>query len=122
MNDKELSEIRRRYRLEKNNITHVRGCYVNEKSEIISEFNQSLGMMTEPETEKILAILKGTLSGALDRNLINIRFDNKQVMEGEEHKRLMALRNSSLEDDDAIQSLFKQIIQTVPVEGNYLIF
>ena len=31
MNEKEIAEIRRRFRPDKNNITHVRGCYVNEK-------------------------------------------------------------------------------------------
>ena len=36
MNEKEISEIRRRFRADKSNITHVRGCYVNEKQEIVS--------------------------------------------------------------------------------------
>lgn len=30
MNEKEVAEIRRRFRPEKSNITHVRVCYVNE--------------------------------------------------------------------------------------------
>ena len=33
MTDKEIAEIRRRYRTDKSNISHVRGCYVNEKKE-----------------------------------------------------------------------------------------
>ena len=40
MNEKEISEIRRRFRADKSNITHVRGCYVNEKQEIVSQFDQ----------------------------------------------------------------------------------
>ena len=36
MNEKEIGELRRRFRADKSNITHVRGCYVNEKKEIIS--------------------------------------------------------------------------------------
>ena len=47
MNDKEISEIRRRYRAEKSGISRIRGCYVNEKRTIISEFDQSLGLMSE---------------------------------------------------------------------------
>lgn len=65
MNEKEIGEIRRRFRPEKNNITRIRGCYVNEKKEIISEFNQSLALMSESETDQLLAILRKTLSGTL---------------------------------------------------------
>ena len=55
MNEKEVAEIRRRFRPEKINITHVRVCYVNENREIISQFNQSLAMTEQEETEQILA-------------------------------------------------------------------
>ena len=47
MNEKEISEIRRRFRSDKSNITHVRGCYVNERQEIVSEFDQSLALMPQ---------------------------------------------------------------------------
>ena len=57
MNEKEIAEIRRRFRPEKSNITHIRGCYVNDKREIVSEIHQSLAFMQEEETEKILTIL-----------------------------------------------------------------
>ena len=40
MNEKEVGELRRRFRPEKNGITHIRGCYVNENREIVSQFNQ----------------------------------------------------------------------------------
>ena len=60
MNEKEIAEIRRRFRPDKNNITHVRGCYVNEKREIVSEFDPSLALMSQEESEKFLAILKRT--------------------------------------------------------------
>ena len=41
MNEKEIAELRRRYKPDKSNISHIRGCYVNETGEIVSEFNQS---------------------------------------------------------------------------------
>ena len=58
MTEKEIAEIRRRYRSDKSNISHVRGCYVNEAKEIISEFDQSLGMMSEDDADGILKVLK----------------------------------------------------------------
>ena len=55
MNEKEISEIRRRFRADKHNIAHIRGCYVNEKKEIISQFDQSMALLGQTETEQIIA-------------------------------------------------------------------
>jgi len=121
MNEKEVAEIRRRFRQDKSNITHIRGCYVNERREIVSEFDQSLALMSQEESEKFLAILKRTLSGTVGKNLIDIAFTTQQVVHGEEHKLLMALRNSSLKDENAVQAFFQRVIQALALEGNYLI-
>ena len=52
MNDKEIGEIRRHLRRDRANITHIFGCYVNDNKEIISEFDQGLGLMPEEEAEQ----------------------------------------------------------------------
>lgn len=121
MNEKEIAEIRRRFRPDKNNIARIRGCYVNDKREIVSEFSQPLGLMPQEESEELLAILKKTLSGTIGKNLIDIEFTTQQVLEGEEHKLLMALRGSSLDDDNAVQEFYGRVIQTLNMEGHYLI-
>lgn len=121
MNEKEIAEIRRRFRPDKSNITLIRGCYVNEQREIVSEFNQSLFAMQREESEELLAILKKTLSGTIGKNLIDIEFATQQVLEGEEHKLLMALKNSSLDDDSAVHDFYGRVIETLNMEGNYLI-
>ena len=121
MNEKEIAEIRRRFRKEKSNITHIRGCYVNENQEIVAQFDQSLAMMSEEETNTFLAILKRTLSGTLGKNLIDLSFDTQQVVESEEHSLLMALRNSRLEDEEAVGAFFQKVIESTALEGNYLI-
>lgn len=121
MNEKEVAEIRRRFKQDKSNITHVRGCFVNENREIVSQFDQSLALMSQDESEKFLAIIKRTLSGTLGKNLIDISFATKQVLDGEEHKLLMALKNSSLKDEEAVQEFFGRVIAALAIEGNYLI-
>lgn len=121
MNEKEIAELRRRFRPDKSNITSIRGCYVNDKQEIVSEFNQPISLMPEEEAEKMLAILKRALSGTLGKNLIDITFSTQQVVDSEEHKRLMALKNSALEDAEAVQSFFQRVIQALNIEDNYLI-
>lgn len=67
MNEKEVAELRRRFRQDRSGISHVRGCYVNENREIVSQFDQPLGVMTQEENEKILGLLKRTLSGTLGK-------------------------------------------------------
>lgn len=121
MNEKEIGELRRRFRPDKSNITHIRGCYVNEKREVVSEFDQSLTLMSEEEAERFLAVLKRTLSGTLGKNLMDLTFSTRQVAEGDEHKLLMALRNSALQEEGAVQEFFRRVIQSLSLEGNYLI-
>lgn len=121
MNEKEIAEIRRRFRPDKSNISRIRGCYVNDQREIVSEFNQSLALMSQEESEELLAILKKSLSGTVGKNLIDIEFATQQVLEGEEHKLLMSLRNSSLDDENVIHDFYGRVIQALNMDGNYLI-
>lgn len=121
MNEREISQIRRRMRPEKNNIGRICGCYVNDKHVIISEFNQNLGLISSNEAEEILSVLRKTLSGSLGRNLIEVSFSNQQVLEGEEHKLLSALRSSSLSDTDAVKQFFEKAVSSIELEGSYLL-
>ena len=121
MTEKEVAELRRRFRVDKSNITHIRGCYVNSNREIISEFYQSVTMLGQEEGEMLLAILRKTLSGALGKNLMDIEFSTQQVAAGEDHKLLMALRNSRLEDTNALRAFYEKVIPSLNMEENYLI-
>lgn len=121
MNEKEIAEIRRRFNPQKTNITKIRGCLVNEKSEIVSEFSQPVATLMQDEAESLFAVLKKVLSGGIDKNLIDVAFSNEQVLGAEEHKRLLALRDTALSDDSAVKSLFADIISAVHIDGNYLI-
>ena len=121
MIDKEISEIRRHLRRDRSNMTAIYGCYVNDNKEIISEFRQSTGIMPENESDKYFALLRRTLSGRLGRNLIDITFKTSQVASSPEHKLLMDLRETRLKDDELRLSFYQKIIDSVVMEGNYLI-
>lgn len=121
MNEREIAEIRRRFKYDKSNITHIRGCYVNDRGEILSEFNQALALMSQEESEKFLSILKRTLSGTLGKNLIDLAFSTEQVVHSEEHKLLMRLRNSSLSEEAAVKTFFERVISSLSLPENYLI-
>lgn len=121
MNEREISELRRRFRADRANITAVRGCYFNDKGEMLSRFNQSVNLMLEDEKEKLLGVLKKTLSGSLGKNLTDISFPTKEVTDGEYHKLLSRLRNSRLSDEEAAEQFFEKVGKSVHFETNYLV-
>lgn len=121
MNDKEIAELRRRFRPDRSNITHIYGCYVSQQKEIISQFDQSLGLMPEDEKEKFLALLKRTMSGPQNKNLITITFRTQQVADSDEHRLLMALRECGLKDPEVLQRFYEKVIPTVNMDSNYVI-
>lgn len=121
MNEKEIGEIRRHVRRDRSNMTAIYGCYVNAQKEIISSFRQSVGLMPENEAEKYFGVLKRTLSGTIGKNLIDISFRTAQVADSAEHKFLMDLRKTALQDDELRMQLFQKIIDSVSMKENYVI-
>lgn len=122
MNQKEISELRRRFRADKSAISRIYGCYVNCNKEIVSYLDESLGRMPQEEAEKYLGLLKKTLSGTLGKNLIDIVFSTQQVMDSDEHRLLMALRDSELKDGEIRENFYQKVIDSLDMEGsNYLI-
>lgn len=121
MLDKEIAELRRRFRYEKNNIGALCGCYVNEKKEIVTSFRQSMPMMGQEEAERYLALFRRAFTGKAGKNLLDVAFTNEQVTSGEEHKLLSTLRETKLGDEEAVNALFGKIISTLELESNYLI-
>ncbi len=121
MNKKDIAEIKRRFNLEHNNITCIRGCYVNSQKEVISSFTRSLVGMGQEEAEKYLAIFKRTLSGNQGQNLLDISFDPETMESSPEYQLLTALKNTALKDDEAVEAFFQQIIANLQIEDHYLI-
>lgn len=99
----------------------MRGCYVNDKKEIVSQFEQSLAMMSQEEGETLLKLLRKTLSGTVGRNLLDMEFTTQQVLQSEEHKLLMALRASGLKEEQAVLAFYQKVIEAADLQGNYLI-
>lgn len=121
MKPKEIGELRRRLQPGRNNLTHVWGCYVNEQREVISTFQQSMGLMSENDTDKYLALFRKVLSGKPGRNLSDLTFSTRQVADSEEHRLLSALRDSQLQDAGVVEAFYQKVIASLAMEGNYVI-
>lgn len=121
MTEKELREIKRRFRPERSNIPRVVGCFVNENKQIIAKITQSLALGESIVTEKLLATMKKSLSGSLGTNLTDIAFSTKQVTDAEEHKLLMGLVKSELRDETLLQTFYDKVISSLAFDKNYVI-
>ena len=121
MTNKEIGELRRRMKPDRTNLTAVYGCYVASSGEVLSTFREPFGLMAEEDKEKYLAIFRRALSGTPDRNLLDLSFTTKQVADSDEHRLLMRLRETALDDEQARQQLFQTIIGAVSFEENFLI-
>ena len=121
MTERELREIKRRFRPEHSNIPKIVGCFVNGNGEILYKISQSLGTADSVVTEKLLAVMKKTLSGTLGTNLNEISFGTRDVTESDEHKLLMKLRDSELRDEEALKLYYSKVIESVKFEGNFVI-
>lgn len=121
MNEKELREIKRRFRPDKSNIPNIVGCFVNANGEIISRFSQSILLSENDESEALLKVMKKTLSGSLGTNLIDIEFSTKDVLESDAHKLLISLRDTALKDSSVLERFYDKVRESVHFDGNYVI-
>lgn len=121
MTDREIAELRRRLVSDKNNITTLRGRYINAQRETIHEFSTPFFMLAQEEIEKYLAIFKRALSGINGKNLIDIAFSIPQIESGAEHALLTKLRNTHIKDDEAAKEFFDKATEGLNLEGNNLI-
>ena len=118
---KEIGELRRRFTTKRSNASNIMGCYVSEKKEIISTFSLSAAMLGEEELEKYFSLFKSSLSGTVDKNLLDISFATSQVADSPEHKLLMTLRNSALKDEESLKKLYSLIIESFAFDESYVI-
>ncbi len=122
MNKKEVRELRRRWKPEKTAVSKIYGCFVNSAKEIVADLEESLGLMPQEEAEKYLSLLKKTLSGALGQNLLDIVFSTQQVADSPEHKRLMTLKETGLQDGKARREFYETVIANLDMgTDNYLL-
>lgn len=114
MNKKEISEIRRRLTLDNSGADSIRGCYISEKREIISEFELPLLTFPDDERERYLNLFKKVLSGGIGKNLINVDFTTKQVTDGEEQKLLSQLRDGISGNSSALHDFYEKAVAAIP--------
>ncbi len=121
MTEKELRELKRRFRPEKNNIARIVGCIVNTNREIAARISQPMGISESVAAEKLLSVMKKALGGTIGTSLHEISFSTKDVSTGEAHKLLMKLRETALQDEETCNSFYRAVIESVKLDSGYAI-
>lgn len=118
MTPEDIRRIRKRIDSTLENFSSIYGCYVNGAGDTVATMEiPVLGMDTE-EKEMYAATLKKVLSGTQERNLLDIEFTPDQVDNSDEHRLLMALRDSSLKDAGMRELLYQRIRESFNNDGD----
>ena len=113
MNQRDLSEIKRRLNPDRRNPTLLCGCYISGDGRVIASFAQPVGAMPQEENEKYMAIFRRCLSGTAGQNLLPVDFTSEQVENGAEHRLLTRLCDSALADEEAVGEFFQKAVAYV---------
>lgn len=110
MNQRDLAEIKRRLNPEKRNPSLIRGCYVDYLGNPITSFELPVAMLYDQENEKYMNIFKKVLAGQIGQTLTPIAYP------AEEGDLLLRVRDSGLNDEDAVSELFTKLIAGIRAE------
>lgn len=110
MNQRDLAEIKHRLNPDKRNPSLICGCYVDYIGNPITSFELPVATLYEQENEKYMSIFKKVLSGQIGQTLNPIAFP----AEGDDL--LLRVRNSGLNDEEAVKTLFTRLIAGIRAE------
>ena len=110
MNQKDLSDLKRRLNPDKKNPSILRGCYVSPNGDIISGFSTHMEELSQEDNEKYMALFRRVLSGTQGRNLIPVGFTTEQVDGGEEYRLLWELRETALRAEELVSAFYDRVI------------
>lgn len=119
MNKKEISEIKKQFTPENCTITRICGCYVDGEKNKKTELKQTFLTLTEEENFKYFTIFKGTMSGTIGKNLLNMQYPAQEKLEQRDF--LLSLKNSKLEEEELVEAFYDKVIQTYHYDENYYI-
>ena len=74
MDKKAIAEIRKLMTMNNCRIDRIRGCYVDENREIVTELRETFLALEESTVEKYCEIFRQTLAGKPGKNLFNLEF------------------------------------------------
>ena len=121
MDKKAIAEISKLMTMNNCRIDKIRGCYVDENREIVTELRETFLALEESTVEKYCEIFRQTLGGKPGRNLFNLEFPLAEEEAGGKQDLLYRLQKSGLEDSTLVRAFFDRVIETAQFPDKYLI-
>lgn len=121
MDKKEINEIRKLMTKDSCRIDKIRGCFVNENGEIITQLKETFHAMPEDLSQKYLELFRRTLTGKTGRNLFTMEYAPEEEAQGGRQEFLYRLLRSELEDRELVLEFFRMIIGNVMIPSRYLL-
>ena len=121
LRNKDILELKRRFKKESCTITKMCGCYVDGNKNKVVELSETFLNLEDEEFYKYLEIAKKTLSGTIGNNLLQLNFAKEEEEPGGKQQYLLGLRESGLKNPDLLEHLYDMIIENYDYVGNYLI-
>ncbi|MBQ9210755.1 MAG: DUF4317 domain-containing protein [Clostridia bacterium] len=116
MNQRDLAEVKRRLNPDKRNPTAILGGYVDNVGKPITSFALNVSTLYEQENEKYMALFKRVLSGQIGQNLLPIGISSEEPEQAEVYQQLLRLRDSALQDEEAVSYVFERLIEGIRAE------
>lgn len=120
LKNKDILELKRRFKKESCTITRMCGCYVDADRNKVVKLDENFLNLADEEFFKYLEIAKKALSGTIGNNLLGLKFDKSEQAE-EKQRFLLGLRESGLRNPELLEHLYDLIIDNYDYVGNYLI-
>lgn len=121
LRNKDILELKRRFKKEACTFTRMCGCYVDSNKNKVVELNENFLNLEDEEFYKYLEIAKKTLSGTIGNNLLELKFAKEEEESGGKQQYLLGLRESGLRNPELLEHLYDMIIEHYDYVGNYLI-
>lgn len=121
LRNKDILELKRRFKKENCTITRMCGCYVDASKNKVVELSETFLNLEDEEFFKYLEIAKKTLSGTIGNNLLELHFASEEEEPGGKQQYLLGLRESRLKNPELLAHLYDRIIENYDYVGNYLI-
>lgn len=112
MNKKEINEVKKIFTPANCSLTRIASCYVDAEKNKRAELKEAFLSLPDDEAFKYFNIFRGTLSGTVAKNLINLDSPGDYLLQ---------LRDSQLKDDNLINEFYDKIIGNYDYGENYYI-
>lgn len=121
LRNRDILELKRRFKKESCTFTRMCGCYVDSNKNKVVELDENFLNLDDEEFYKYLEIAKKALSGTIGNNLLELKFAKGEDDIGGKQRYLLGLRESGLKNHELLEHLYDMIIEHYDYVGNYLI-